>query len=339
MKLLILEFITGGGFVGTDLPESLIAEAQIMLNAIVGDMQGVEDVRLKIMRDARLSNRIADDDGEKYDCILVSSEPGFHAIWQQTLDQVDAVLVIAPETDAVLACLCADVEDAGKLLLNSDSDVVRLTSSKLDTCKHLQADNIPVIDTQRLGDSVDFSGPWVVKPDDGVGCSDIYLVDEKQLLQTMLQSSRLNNLVIQPWIPGQAASLSVIFYENGAQLLTYNKQLIEIQQGRIHLIGCRVGEQTKYWEFYQSLVMRISNSLPGLKGYVGIDVIETEHGPVVVEINPRLTTSYAGLSKALGINPAELILKRFDQDISSSLSKYNETSTPVSIDLCAFYEH
>ena len=46
---------------------------------------------------------------------------------------------------------------------------------------------------------------------------------------------------------------------------------------------------------------------PGLDGFIGIDVILTEEGPVVVEINPRVTTAYAGLRQALGLNPATLL--------------------------------
>ena len=34
----------------------------------------------------------------------------------------------------------------------------------------------------------------------------------------------------------------------------------------------------------------------------------TETGPVVVEINPRLTTSYVGLRESIALNPAELIV-------------------------------
>jgi predicted ATP-grasp superfamily ATP-dependent carboligase len=48
--------------------------------------------------------------------------------------------------------------------------------------------------------------------------------------------------------------------------------------------------------------------VPGLWGYCGVDFIETPEGPVVVEINPRLTMSYVGLRDATGINPAELVL-------------------------------
>jgi predicted ATP-grasp superfamily ATP-dependent carboligase len=38
---------------------------------------------------------------------------------------------------------------------------------------------------------------------------------------------------------------------------------------------------------------------------------------VVVEINPRLTTSYVGLRDSIGLNPAELALALFDQPIAA----------------------
>ena len=35
----------------------------------------------------------------------------------------------------------------------------------------------------------------------------------------------------------------------------------------------------------------------GLRGYVGVDVVLAEEKAFVVDVNPRLTTSYVGLSK------------------------------------------
>jgi predicted ATP-grasp superfamily ATP-dependent carboligase len=45
-----------------------------------------------------------------------------------------------------------------------------------------------------------------------------------------------------------------------------------------------------------------------LWGYVGVDLVLTGDGPVVLEINPRLTTSYCALRPALGLNTAALVL-------------------------------
>jgi predicted ATP-grasp superfamily ATP-dependent carboligase len=55
-------------------------------------------------------------------------------------------------------------------------------------------------------------------------------------------------------------------------------------------------------------------------GYVGVDLIfpdATPHQPVVVEINPRLTTSYLGYRALAENNLAEwmLIPRRFERPI------------------------
>ena len=50
-------------------------------------------------------------------------------------------------------------------------------------------------------------------------------------------------------------------------------------------------------------------AIPGLWGYVGVDLVIGDNGPVVLEVNPRLTTSYIGLSRSIGHNVAELLLR------------------------------
>ncbi len=323
MRLLIFEFITGGGMIDIQLPENLLAEGQLMLDAIVSDMLESEHIELMVLRDARLSKPVFKGQHRNPHYTFVTAAQGFQAVWLQAIQQVDAVLPIAPETMGVLAALCADIENAGKLLLNSSSHAVSVTSSKLETYRLLQRSGIAVIHTEQLNDVLDSSPPWVIKPDDGVGCDNVVVIDDRHALNDFIEASIMDNideldqLIIQPWVVGQAASLSVIFNENNALLLTYNKQLIEVKQGRVFLNACQVGEQTRYWGFYQSLISRVAECFPGLKGYVGIDIIETEDGPVIVEINPRLTTSYAGIHKALGVNPARLILQSFIADFKT----------------------
>jgi predicted ATP-grasp superfamily ATP-dependent carboligase len=60
---------------------------------------------------------------------------------------------------------------------------------------------------------------------------------------------------------------------------------------------------------YQNLVDNIAHALPELWGYVGIDLIEMLEQLLVLEINPRLTTSFVGINAALGINVTENILQ------------------------------
>jgi predicted ATP-grasp superfamily ATP-dependent carboligase len=56
------------------------------------------------------------------------------------------------------------------------------------------------------------------------------------------------------------------------------------------------------------LITKIASALPELWGYVGIDLIENTQ-TWVLEINPRLTTSFVGIYDALGINIVEAVLQ------------------------------
>ena len=53
---------------------------------------------------------------------------------------------------------------------------------------------------------------------------------------------------------------------------------------------------------------KVVEGFSGLRGYVGVDFVLTEHKAYVVEVNPRLTTSYVGLRKVSGFNVAEALI-------------------------------
>ena len=55
------------------------------------------------------------------------------------------------------------------------------------------------------------------------------------------------------------------------------------------------------------LARRAVSLVPGLMGYIGVDMILTDDECYLIEINPRLTTSYVGLRQVININLAEAI--------------------------------
>ena len=96
-----------------------------------------------------------------------------------------------------------------------------------------------------------------------------------------------------------------------ASVLSCNRQLIEQIDDGFRYHGSMLNDLQDYWAEFGLLARQVAQAMPGLAGYVGIDVIVGDTGIRVLEVNPRLTTSYAGLEQAIGRNPAELILDMF----------------------------
>jgi predicted ATP-grasp superfamily ATP-dependent carboligase len=114
--------------------------------------------------------------------------------------------------------------------------------------------------------------------------------------------------VAQPFVQGTAGSLSLLAREGQATLLSVNRQRIAVMDDELVLLGCVVNGLGRTDGRLRRLAGDVAAALPGLWGYAGVDLIATPSGPQVLEVNPRLTTSYAGLRESLGVNPAELVL-------------------------------
>jgi predicted ATP-grasp superfamily ATP-dependent carboligase len=144
---------------------------------------------------------------------------------------------------------------------------------------------------------------------DGVGCEQCFVChDEDYFNKLLINLTHHEHYIIQPFINGIALSISVLFNKGVGQLLCINEQLIITHEQQFKLIGCNVNIDLNTMPF-QTLVDKIAIAFPELWGYAGIDLIQQNKQLFVVEINPRLTSSYTGIREALGINVAELILQ------------------------------
>jgi predicted ATP-grasp superfamily ATP-dependent carboligase len=120
-------------------------------------------------------------------------------------------------------------------------------------------------------------------------------------------------IIAQPWLDGDAMSLSLLVTGAGVEILSVNRQHIEVAaDGAVSLVGIsrRVVIDIRLQATLHDLAVGIVASIPGLRGFVGVDFMLTERGlPVVLEVNPRLTSAYVGLSRLLGRNLAEDLLR------------------------------
>lgn len=308
MKILVFEYISGGGLAGQALPPSLAAEGGLMLQALLDELKCLSSLDLLVPLDQRCTGVSTPLNAE---IVPIASNQDVMSLLPELIAHCDAVWPIAPETDGILAGIAELAVAQRKTLLLSQPDAVAVCGDKLATYRVLSSHGIPVVETRPIAtlSDVGFSRS-VIKPIDGVGCQGGIIVDNSQEFQQVASGLEFpGRHIVQPYCDGQAISLSCLFKQGNGWLICCNQQLIDIANNRFELRGCRVNAGNPRRDFYQELIQQIARAIPGLWGYLGIDIIETpDQGPLVLEINPRLTTSYVGIRQATGINVAEQVM-------------------------------
>ncbi len=306
MRVFVYEFLSGGGARDSDAGDMRTA-GRAMRNAIVADLLALENVNItcatsgddRPVGGARLFWCEPSDDESAID--FVRREAARH----------DLAWIVAPETDGVLGALCSAVNP--RRWLGCDRAAIDVASSKRATSMRLTAAGIAATPLpqplSREGRGA--STAWVVKPDDGAGAVATRLHRSFSAAREDLEQ-RGAPAVLEPWIDGEALSLSLLCAHNHAELVSINRQRIGVdEQGRVSFDGVSINQiavASARGRRLSQLPCDIAAAIPGLRGYVGIDVVWSAGGPVVIEVNPRVTCAYVGLSTALGRNLAGEIL-------------------------------
>lgn len=307
MNILVLEYLTGGGLLAQQAAPSLLAEGAAMLQALSRDLLMIPGVDVSVFRDEHAAAFPALH-GPRVGTIGVKSAAEFRNAWLQQLKQCDAAWVIAPESEGILEGLSREVEVSGAALLGCPAQAIRLTADKQQTVDRLASSGVAVVPTRRAAEGREPDGfPAVVKPADGVGCAGCRILHGPEDWRNWVRQHDPQRYVLQPLLAGEALSLSVLFNHGQARLLSCNRQHVRRMQDRFVLDACEVNVFSEMRPQFDELAGRIAAAVPELWGYGGVDFIRDRHGPAVLEINPRLTTSYAGLHEALGVNPAQWV--------------------------------
>ncbi len=275
-----------------------------MRDALLRDLGELQDAEVTITYDTRLP-------APTYarQAIPVSMQDDVWQIWSQCIADADAVWPIAPETGGVLLRLTELVNSSHKILLGCSAEGVKLTSSKLATYLALQAAEVSTVPTYKPE-----SWPknqithWVSKPDDGVGCEGSAYFATAQALENWIAQGRETSHIIQPFKTGTPASISMLCKQGQAWLLSCNQQKITLDSGAFIYNGSVLNGMAEYWSAFDILAQQVASAIPSLSGYVGVDILVDGKQISVLEVNPRLTTSYVGLHEAIGCNPARLVL-------------------------------
>jgi predicted ATP-grasp superfamily ATP-dependent carboligase len=228
--------------------------------------------------------------------------------------RADWTIIIAPESNNALVQRCDWVLQTGGRLLSPGLATVRLSSDKQVTAEHLIQRGIRVPPGMPLNfePPLDQLNPaWfpaVIKPLDGCGSQGLRRIDRSAQLACF---GPTNNVRLERFVPGLPASVAVLCGPSGLVPLRACEQVLS-SDGRFTYLGGRTPLAEPLDQRARRLAMRAVSTLPDAFGYIGVDLVlgddATGQDDHVIEINPRLTTSYVGLRAICRDNLAAAML-------------------------------
>jgi len=307
LRVFLYEFATGGGLIGQRLDvdggsnlAELTVEGQAMLVALAEDFAKLPDTQVVTLRDARLRALSLSN----VESITVASFAEHDSWCSRLAAEADWTLVIAPETDGLLEACCQRLAAARGRLLNCSPATLALAADKQATAERLAAAGVPVPRGVSIaaGDRwpTHFTGPIVIKPRDGVGAMEVERLDDAGVLARRMPP--VKPMRVEAYCPGIAASVLFICGPAGCTPLAPCRQQIETDAaGRLSYRGGSLLVDRELAERATRLAEKALKTLRNeeCKGFVGVDLVlgnaSDGRDDCVIEINPRLTTSYVGL--------------------------------------------
>ncbi|QDT96127.1 carbamoyl phosphate synthase-like protein [Gimesia aquarii] len=253
------------------------------------------------------------------------------ACFEQACRQSDIVWIIAPEFDEILSSRTERAIQSGAEVVGSDLKSINLTADKWRFYEFLHDRSIPTISTlllesQHLAAPCNF--PCVIKHRFGAGGLGLHYFSQLEDWQEQFSQIREKHTdyIVQPFVSGKMLSSVVLVNSHFREIFPIGEQRICWESGFQYQGGAIPSEfNIDVTQSVQSLLQRVCNELPGLAGYMGFDLLlpdENPMQPLIVEINPRLTTSYTGYRRLTQDNLAQRIV---ESETVFPLLKWDET--------------
>lgn len=319
MDIIIIEYATA---LGIDDP-SISAEGRAMLEELLDDFKN-KNADYLVSKNVQNFNSIH--------CNPVELEEDLMEWIDKNVSNYDACLVIAPEEDFILHEITYLIEKKGVCIIGSSSNAVKICSDKYVMYEALK-DHVPIIKTEKIYfDDINKHKVFnnenkVVKPADGVSCSGVQIINNSKELKkaaSMLQTN-LPYFVVQDFVEGTSASVSLISNGKEAIPLSLNLQDIELTGDGINYNGGKVPLNHELADEAKEIAKKAAESINGLKGYVGVDMILGDEVHLV-EINSRITTPYVALRDIINFNLGDAILDSIYGILPSKIELNGEIS-------------
>ncbi len=323
MKILLYEHVSSGGYADEPIPASLLSEGYAMLSGLTTDFKAAGH-ETTVLLDSRIEAFHPPLKADHVVNILASgaTDPSM----EDAAENCDAAYVVAPEANHVLRSIVECIESTGTLSLNCQVAAIEEAADKI-SLEHrvfslgLRFPKTKIFgvadDPQQVVDSVEkeLNFPFVVKPTMGAGCSGTSIIHGKQQIEGALHKAQTESsskkVSIQEFVEGTQASVALISDGLKAVPVSLNLQLLSLQGPDItsSYEGGQVPLDHALRDMAFNAAKRVVESIEGLRGYVGVDLVLSGNEVFVLEINPRLTTSYVGLRRTATFNVADTLAR------------------------------
>jgi len=248
-------------------------------------------------------------------------------------NKIDAALLSSGLDDS--SDILYDLNDLIPIIGNNPQTVHEVRN-KIEFFKQLKCLGIPHPKTalaQNVEEATkmsrDIGYPVLAKPVSGFGGAYIRKVKNSHELKSVFGDifPLSQKIMIQEYIPGIPASMSLISSANAALALTFNEQLLGIHElgqkepfgycGNVVPLYIKTATKVRC----ESIAERIASHF-GLVGSSGIDLVISKRGvPYVIEVNPRFQGTLECVERVLAMNIVDAHLKACLQGILPSIKK------------------
>ena len=314
MRVFVSEYVCGGAWPEETLDSSLAIEGRAMLVSLVEDLLRISGVDVITTWDRRLGE-FPLAMSSRCEVVATSSSTEEEQTFKRLCEESDAAFVIAPEFHGILSAR-VEVASSRTKLVGCNVAATALCSDKLKLADYLTSVGILTVPTEKFepanlenssaGCASNF--PCVIKPRDGAGSLLTFKVENAdelaQVTNQLLSDEEGFSFIRQPFIEGTAISCAAIVSagqggnpeDRRINVLPPCRQLLSTDgrftyEGADFPVAIDAADEVRI----ERLVRRCCSVIPGLNGYVGFDLLVPCSGnvePIVVEINPRLTTGY-----------------------------------------------
>jgi len=280
-----------------------------MITALARDFAYLAGCEVIVPRDRRLSPIKWP---ERVCLVDVGSAEEEWSLIAQHARETDWTIVIAPEFDEFLLKRVRHVERSGGKLLSPNSTTVSAAQNKQLTASQLAFFGIATPRGGKFRSGFPLPRklryPAIIKPLCGAGSAGIQFVESPHAVVDLPAGERFR---IEEFCPGIPVSVSVLCGPNGHYVLPPGQQRISDDGSFRYLGGC-VPLTAGLRHRAESLAHSVTRAAVLSTGYIGIDMVLAEKArrdcAVVIEVNPRLTTSYVGLRELARCNLAQAMI-------------------------------